>query len=130
MRVTLAKCTGMSTHEQKISPLQSATFREYILLPRNTRPEHNLTKINLNTRLSDRLPLSIPFMSAAMESVTGVDLAVALALRGGLGILPAGKVEVDDHIDMVRQVKGYRSGFETRYIAVRPETTLAASSRA
>jgi IMP dehydrogenase len=114
----------MSSHDPKISSLKSATFREFILLPRNTRPEHALNEVKLNTRLADNFPLTIPFMSAAMESVTGAALSIGLALHGGLGILPAGRVDLEDQVRMVEEVKAHWGGFHPQNTSVPPETTL------
>jgi IMP dehydrogenase len=114
----------MSNHDTKISQLKSATYREFILIPRNTRPEHALTEVQLNTRLAGDFSLTIPFMSAAMESVTGTELSIGLALHGGLGILPAGRVEPEDQVRMVEEVKAHWGGFHSYNKSVPPETTL------
>ena len=97
--------------DDKFSSHTSATFRELILLPRKTTPESALTEICLKSRLADGLELSIPFMSSAMESVTGEQLAIALALQGGIGVLPAGRVEVEEQLRQIESVKNYRDGF-------------------
>lgn len=114
----------MLNHDPKVSPLRSATFREFILLPRTTRPEHAIDSVSLETRLAPDFPLTIPFMSAAMESVTGDELSIALALHGGLGILPAGRVELEQQVDYVRKVKAHTGGFHPHNQSVSPETTL------
>lgn len=110
--------------EPKFTSHQSATFREFILLPRETRPGCSLSEVDLQSRLTDGFPLAIPFMSAAMESVTGAELAIALALQGALGVLPAGRVELDDQLAQVEQVKDYRGGFATHWDFVRADASL------
>lgn len=114
----------MLSDDPKITPDQSATFREFILLPRETRGEHALSSVSLAGRLADGLPLAIPFMSAAMESVSGSELAIALAQHGGLAVLPAGKVEVEDQVANVEAVKRFKSGFVEDALTVRPTTRL------
>lgn len=114
----------MFSHDPKISQLHSTTFREFILLPRNTQPEHALDKVSLRTKLASDFSLTIPFMSAAMESVTGSELSIALALHGGLGVLPAGRVEMEDQVRMVEEVKNHTGGFHSFNRSVTPSTTL------
>lgn len=115
----------MFTDDLKISPTQSATFREYILLPRETRREHALTAVSLQTRLAEGLPLSIPFMSAAMESVSGSELAIALAQHGGISVIPAGKVEMDAQVEQIEEVKRFKSGFVEDVLTVRPTARIS-----
>ena len=119
-----ASAGPMLNHDPKVSTLRSATFREFILLPRTTRPEHALSAVSLETRVAEGFPLSIPFMSAAMESVTGDELSIALALHGGLGILPAGRVEMEAQLDYVKKVKAHTGGFHPHNQSVRPDTSL------
>lgn len=92
----------------------SSTFREYILLPRKTGPQHALHNIDLGTRITHDLRLNIPFMSAAMEAVTGDRLAIALAQHGGMSVIPAGNVSPADQLDMVKAVKRFKAGFVER----------------
>lgn len=103
---------------EKFTKELSSTFREFILLPGCTRPLHNLTNIDLSTRLTHDLSLKIPFMSAAMEAVTGDRLGIALAQRGGISVLPAGNVSVQQQLDYLRAVKRYKAGFVEHVITV------------
>ena len=115
----------MLSDDPKISTDRSATFREFILLPRQTRAEHALSSVSLAGRLAEGFPLAIPLMSAAMESVSGSELAIVLAQHGGLAVLPAGKVEVEDQVAAVEEVKRFKSGFVEDVLTVRPSTRLA-----
>jgi IMP dehydrogenase len=115
----------MFSDDPKITSVQSSTFREFILLPRETRSEHALTAVSLRSRLAAGLSLAIPFMSAAMESVSGTELAIALAQHGGLSVLPAGRVEVEDQVAGIEAVKRFKSGFVEDVLTVRPTTKLS-----
>lgn len=110
--------------DSKFSQLHSATFREFILLPRKTCPEHAIGTVDLMTSASEGFPLSIPFMSAAMESVTGYELAIALASHGGIGVLPAGRVSADEQVRQIEKVKAYRDGFLRTFYKVRSDCKL------
>ena len=112
------------SQDPKISSELSATFREFILLPRETRLEHALTSVSLATQVSEGLSLSIPLMSAAMESVSGTELAIALAQHGGLAVLPAGKVDPQQQLRQVEEVKRFKSGFVEDVLTVCPDMIL------
>lgn len=87
------------------------TFDEFILLPDGeTKKDCTIPSISLETRLTDNLVLKIPFLSAAMMSVTGYDLALALGKEGGLPILPA-KLTIEEQADIVRRLTHYEMSF-------------------
>lgn len=109
----------------KFSQELSCTFREYILLPRCTGPEQHLTKVDLSTRLTHDLKLNIPFMSSAMEAVTGDRLAVALAQHGGMAVLPAGNVSPQQQLDYLKAVKRFKAGFVEKVITVTDDMPLS-----
>lgn len=115
---------AMSSEDPKISEHHSATFTEYILLPRKTGSGQGISEVSLEARLSDDFTMNIPFMSAAMESVSGDQMAIALALHGGLCVLPAGRVEAPDQVRQIKMVKSYRDGFESDVVAFWPDLTL------
>lgn len=110
--------------DSKFSQLHSATFREFILLPRKTTPTHAITTVDLHTAVAEGFPLHIPFMSAAMESVTGHRLAIALALHGGIGVMPAGQVTPEEQVHQIGLVKSYRDGFLRTFSTVRADGEL------
>lgn len=101
----------MAFQDPQISPELSTTFRDYILLPRLTQPHHTLNRITLSTQLTENFPLRAPLMSAAMQAVSGKELAIALALAGGISVLPAGKVEPEEQVAMLQAVKDFKLGF-------------------
>lgn len=114
----------MFADDAKILPSQSTTFRELILLPRRTSLESALPKVSLETKLAENFSLSIPFMSSAMESVTGTELAIALALHGGIGVVPAGRIEVEEQVGMIAAVKAFQSGMIEDLVTVGPDDVL------
>lgn len=103
----------------------STTFREYILLPRCTRPETDIREVDMSTRLTHELKLNIPFMSAAMESVSGDRIAIALAQHGGISVIPAGNVDVETQVEHIEAVKRFKSGFLERVITVKADTPVS-----
>ncbi len=99
------------------------TFGEYSLLPSLTTKKCNIPDINLETRLADSLTLKIPILSAAMRSVTGYEMALALGKEGGIGILPAG-LSIEEQQSIVRKIKEYEMGFVEDPITVRETKTI------
>ncbi|WGK68571.1 IMP dehydrogenase [Candidatus Haliotispira prima] len=78
------------------------TFDDVLLIPRYA--ELLPGEVNLNTRLTKNIELKIPLISAAMDTVTEAELAIAMAREGGLGVLHK-NMSVEQQTMMVRQVK-------------------------
>ena len=64
---------------------------------------------SLETRLTSRLKMKVPFMSAAMDTVTEAPMAIAMALAGGIGCIHK-NLEEDEQAAQVRQVKKHLNG--------------------
>ncbi len=75
------------------------------------------------TRLTKSIRLSIPIISAAMDTVTEARLAIAMAQAGGLGIIHK-NLDPMLQAEHVRQVKRFESGMVVNPITIRPEATL------
>ncbi|KKS76263.1 MAG: IMP dehydrogenase/GMP reductase [candidate division WWE3 bacterium GW2011_GWA2_42_9] len=71
-----------------LNDLRTALSYDDVLLIPKVSSIGSRRDINLNTRISKNLELSIPLISTNMDSVTGVEMAVALGKLGGMGILP------------------------------------------
>jgi IMP dehydrogenase len=98
------------------------TFSEFSLLTDYTSKYCNLNSINLKSKLGD-LELGNPFLSAAMTSVTGYEMALALGKEGGLGVLPA-RLSIKEQVEIINQIKGYEMGFVEDPISVRDNATI------
>ena len=64
---------------------------------------------SLETKLTSRTKMKIPFISAAMDTVTEAPMAIAMALAGGIGVIHK-NLEEDDQAKEVAKVKGYLNG--------------------
>ena len=98
------------------------TFSEFSLLTNYTPKECNLNNINLKSKLGN-LELGNPFLSAAMTSVTGYEMALALGKEGGLGVLPA-RLSIKEQVEIINQIKGYEMGFVEDPVSVRDNATI------
>ncbi|MDQ3247496.1 MAG: IMP dehydrogenase [Pseudomonadota bacterium] len=82
------------------------------------------SQADTSTRLTREIPLNIPLLSSAMDTVTEADMAIALAQLGGIGVLHR-NLGIEDQAAAVRQVKRFESGMVVNPITMRPDQTLA-----
>ncbi|MGL5122049.1 MAG: IMP dehydrogenase, partial [Plesiomonas shigelloides] len=76
-----------------------------------------------STQLTKTIRLNIPMLSAAMDTVTEADLAIALAQEGGLGFIHK-NMPIERQAEEVRKVKKYESGVVSDPVTVKPTTTI------
>src|SRR5215217_7654683 len=76
------------------------------------------------TQLTRQIPLNIPILSSAMDTVTEADMAIALAHLGGIGVLHR-NLEIPEQVAAVRAVKRFESGMVVNPITMTPDQTLA-----
>src|SRR5262245_23205151 len=82
------------------------------------------TEVDTRTRLTNRIELGIPLISAAMDTVTESGLAIAMAQAGGLGVIHR-NLEIEQQADEVRKVKKFESGMVVNPVTIAPDATLA-----
>jgi IMP dehydrogenase len=82
------------------------------------------SQVSTRTKLTRGIELSIPIISAAMDTVTEARLAIAMAQAGGIGVIHK-NLEPAVQADHVRQVKRFESGMVVNPITIGPEATLA-----
>jgi len=100
---------------------EALTFDDVLLQPAYS--EVLPRQVNLTTRLTSRIVLNIPLLSAAMDTVTEAKLAIALAQEGGMGIVHK-NMTAERQAAEVRAVKKYESGVITDPIVVPPNLTI------
>ena len=102
---------------------EALTFDDVLLLPAYS--EVLPKEVELRTRLTREIDLSIPLIAAAMDTVTEAKLAIALAQEGGIGIIHKNMTPARQ-ADEVRQVKKFESGVISDPITVRPDVSIGA----
>ncbi|MFP3036626.1 MAG: IMP dehydrogenase [Arsenophonus sp. ER-LPS3-MAG3] len=100
---------------------EALTFDDVSLIPAHSNVLPNTT--DLSTKLTSTICLSIPMLSAAMDTVTESNLAIALAEEGGIGFIHK-NMSVKRHVEEVTRVKKYKSGIVINPLTVTPETTI------
>ena len=78
----------------------------------------------LKTRLTKKININVPLISAAMDTVTEAMLAIAMAQTGGIGVIHR-NLSIAEQAEEVRKVKRYESGMVVNPITIGPEATLA-----
>ena len=82
------------------------------------------TECDTRTRLTSRIELGIPLLSAAMDTVTESGLAIAMAQAGGIGVIHK-NLEAALQAEEVRRVKKFESGMVINPVTIVPDATLA-----
>src|SRR6185436_14510329 len=97
---------------------KALTFDDVLLLPAHSRVLPR--QVSLKTRLTRKLELNMPLMSAAMDTVTEARLAIAIAQEGGIGIIHK-NFSPKEHAAEVAKVKRFESGVLRDPMIVEPE---------
>jgi IMP dehydrogenase len=100
---------------------KALTFDDVLLVPAFSQVLPRDT--NLTTRLSRRIALNLPLVSAAMDTVTEARLAIAIAQEGGIGIVHKNLTPKQQAAEVAR-VKRYESGLLRDPITVGPSTSV------
>ena len=100
---------------------EALTFDDILLIPAHSRVLPR--EVSLATRLTRRISLNIPLISAAMDTVTEARLAIALAAQGGMGIIHK-NMSPEQQAREVRQVKKYEAGVIRDPVTVSPSTSI------
>lgn len=99
---------------------ESLTFDDVLLIPAHSTVQP--ATANLATKLTSKISLNIPLVSAAMDTVTESKLAIALAQEGGIGFIHK-NTNPEFQIEEVKRVKKYESGIVLDPITVTPDLT-------
>ena len=100
---------------------QAITFDDVLLVP--TFSDVLPRQTDLSTNLTSAIRLNIPLLSAAMDTVTEADLAIALAQEGGLGVIHK-NMSHEAQASQVRLVKKHESGVVKDPLTVSPDTSI------
>jgi IMP dehydrogenase len=113
------------SYRSRIRP-EALTFDDVLLAPRHSEVHPASTRIA--SRLTRGIELAIPFVSAAMDTVTESQMAIAMAREGGIGIIHK-NMSIARQAEEVDRVKRSESGIIVAPVTVSPEMTLAEAVR-
>ena len=112
---------GSTRGHSRVREQQALTFDDVLLVPR-----HSLTHpkdVNITSRFTRGISLNIPFVAAAMDTVTEAEMAIAVARAGGIGVIHK-NMSIDRQAAEVDRVKRSESGMIMNPITLGPDASL------
>ena len=98
-------------------------YGDMTLIP-NRLPDFERDEVDLTTFLTKRVALKTPLVSSPMDTVTGSDMAILMALMGGIGILHYNFPKIDQQLEEVNKVKIFEAAFVKNPIVLGPNNTV------
>ena len=110
----------MSFIDDRIA-MDGLTFDDVLLIPAYSQVLPK--EVNLSGRFSRNIPLNIPIVSAAMDTVTEAPMAIALAREGGIGVIHK-NMSIPEQAAEVRKVKRAENGMIMDPITIHKDQTV------
>ena len=120
MHAIITNCT-MTTHNTKIVG-EGLTYDDVLLVPAYS--EILPREVSIKAKFTKNITINIPIISAAMDTVTESDMAIAIAREGGIGVLHK-NMTIEAQANEVRKVKRSESGMIIDPITLPKEATVA-----
>lgn len=101
---------------------RALTFEDVLLVP--AKSEVLPKEVNIESKLTKNISLKIPFVSAAMDTVTEYETAISMARLGGIGVIHK-NMDIESQVEQIKKVKKSESGIISDPISVKPDQTLS-----
>ena len=106
--------------------MEGLTYDDVLLIP--ARSEVLPREVDIRTRFSREITLQVPIVSAAMDTVTDADLAIAIAREGGIGVIHK-NMPIEMQMEHVRKVKRAENGMIYDPVTIDVEATVGDALR-
>jgi IMP dehydrogenase len=111
------------TAQQLFDPINSAgmTYNDFLILPGFI--DFAASQVSIETQITKRFKLKTPLLSSPMDTVTEAQMAIHMALNGGLGVIHH-NCTIQQQQEMVRKVKKFENGFISDPVCLSPNNTV------
>ena len=106
--------------------MEGLTYDDVLLIP--ARSEVLPREVDIQTRFSREIPIHVPIVSAAMDTVTDANLAIAIAREGGIGVIHK-NMPIEMQMEHVRKVKRAENGMIYDPVTIDVEATVGDALR-
>ncbi len=110
----------MTAHESKILG-EGLTYDDVLLVPAFS--EVLPREVSITSKFTRNIPINVPIVSAAMDTVTESRMAIAMAQAGGIGVIHR-NMTIEEQAAKVNSVKRFESGLVLDPVMISPETTI------